>query len=319
MSDPLARRPRVGILGARRARQGLGPFVAGHLALAGASVPCFAGTSAASVAEAGRELATRLGSAPVGYTDVRAMLREHALDALAVLTPVEHHVQGLELALEHGLGALCEKPLVWGAPGALARGSALAAEFAARGLVLVENCQWPYTLPAFATLHPGARAQPVRRFAMHLSPASRGERMLVDTLPHLLSLLQALAGEPEAELADVRFSTRSPDAGALVLELAWKTRAGAIEVRFALEGSERFPRPAGYAIDGLVAERLVTLPDYAQRLSDGTREVELPDPLALLLRDFVAALARGRADPGERARIAFRMAALEQIASAFRR
>ncbi len=315
MSGPA---PRVGLLGARRVRQGLGPFVARHLAAAGASVSCFAGTRADTVAEARDELARTLGYTPAGYTDPRAMLAEHALDALAILTPFEHHAEGLELALECGLAALCEKPLVWGDAAALAHGRALLESFRSRGLLLVENCQWPYTLPAFEALHPGTLARPARRFAMHLSPGSAGESMLVDALPHFLSVLQALAGEPEAEIRDVRFSTREPEARALELSLEWTTRAGAIDASFALRQGESLPRPAGYAIDGRRAERRVALPGYAQRFADGAREVPLPDPLALLLRDFVASLAGGRADPREPAKIAFRLAALERITREFR-
>lgn len=318
MSGAASRGPRVGILGARRRHQGLGPFVARHLAAAGASVPCFAGTSAATVAEARADLTQALGVPPTGYTDARRMLAAERLDALAVLTPVEHHAEGLELALERGLPVLCEKPLVWGDATALARGRALVDAFRARGLLLVENCQWPYTLPAFEALHPGALARPARRFAMHLSPASSGERMLVDALPHFLSLLQALADAPEAAIEDVRFSTRDPAASALDLTLLWKARAGAIDASFALRASDRLPRAAGYAIDDRVAERRVSLPDYTQFFADGPREVPLPDPLAMLLADFVARLREGRADPDEPARIALRLEALERIARVFR-
>jgi predicted dehydrogenase len=246
------------------------------------------------------------------------MLAAERLDALAVLTPVEHHAEGLELALEHGLAALCEKPLVWGDAAALAQGRGLVDAFRARGLLLVENCQWPYTLPAFEALHPGALARPARRFEMHLSPASKGERMLVDALPHFLSLLQALSGAPEAAIADVRFSTRDPDASALDLRLVWKAGGGAIDASFALRASDRLPRAAGYAIDGRVAERRVALPDYTQLFADGAREVPLPDPLALLLTDFVARLRGGRADPAEPARIVSRLEALERIVRVFR-
>jgi predicted dehydrogenase len=318
VSGAAPRAPRVGILGARRRHQGLGPFVARHLAAAGAKVACFAGTRAETVAEARAELLRELGSAPTGYSDARRMLAAERLDALAVLTPVEHHAEGLELALEHGLAALCEKPLVWGDAAALARGRGFVDAFRARGLLLVENCQWPYTLPAFEALHPGALARPPQRFEMHLSPASTGERMLVDALPHFLSLLQALSGAPEAAIADVRFSTREPEASALDLALVWKARGGAIDASFALRTSDRLPRAAGYAIDGRSAERRVSLPHYTQMFADAAREVPLPDPLALLVADFVARLRGGRADPAEPARIVFRLEALERIVRAFR-
>jgi hypothetical protein len=142
--------------------------------------------------------------------------------------------------------------------------------------------------------------------------------MLVDALPHFLSLLQTLGGTAEAEIAGVRFSTREPRASALDLALVWKARGGAIDASFALRASDRLPRAAGYAIDGQVAERRVSLPDYTQFFAAGAREVPLPDPLALLVADFVARLRGGRADPAEPARIASRLEALERIVRVFR-
>ena len=52
---------RVGLIGARRRRQGLGPFVARDLVAAGASVPCFLGTSEETLEAARRELEERAG------------------------------------------------------------------------------------------------------------------------------------------------------------------------------------------------------------------------------------------------------------------
>ena len=48
--------PRIGLIGARRVRQGLGPFVAQFLSELGAEIPAFLGTSASSVQAATEDL-----------------------------------------------------------------------------------------------------------------------------------------------------------------------------------------------------------------------------------------------------------------------
>ena len=116
-------RPRVGLVGARRRRQGLGPFVARDLVRAGACVPCFVTTSAATRDAASGQLAATCGIEARGYTNVDEMLARERLDALAILSPAETHAAYLESALAAGLHVLCEKPLVWGRPDLAADGA----------------------------------------------------------------------------------------------------------------------------------------------------------------------------------------------------
>ena len=111
-----ANAPRVGIIGARRVRQGLGPFVARDLVAAGAEVPCFVGdlARARSRPRSRRSSDTRSVS-PRGYVDVDAHARRaSALDAVAILSPAETHEEYLVARARRGLAVLCEKPLVWG-------------------------------------------------------------------------------------------------------------------------------------------------------------------------------------------------------------
>lgn len=306
--------PRVGIVGARRARQGLGPFVARDLVAAGAAVPCFLATSEATREEARRALRDVAGIDARGYLELDAMLAREALDALAILSPSETHARLLEAAAEAGLHALCEKPLVWGVPDLAASAARVCARFAERGLLLFENCQWPYALPTFEALHPGALARPPRRFAMQLEPVSRGLTSLGDALPHPLSLLQALLPGP-ARVRDVAFSTRDPAAAELVLSFRFETDAAACDAEVRLTQSERQPRRAALALDGRLARRLVSPEDYRLCFADAERSVPLPDPLTRLVADFVGALHGGhhsRTDP-----ILQRMQMLAAIAAAW--
>jgi predicted dehydrogenase len=306
--------PRVGILGARRVRQGLGPFVARDLVAAGAEVPCFLVTSAASLGPAQRAIREAAGVDARGYTDLGALLANESLDALAILTPSETHAHYLAAVAEAGLHALCEKPLCWGSSGLVATAERLVRGFHERGLLLYENCQWPFTLPAFEALHPGSLAAPPRRFRMEMEPSSRGLQSVGDALPHPISVLQALLpGAPR--LRDVAFSTRDPHAPRFEVRFRYETRAGACDALVMLTHSESWPRRTSYAIDGLRAERRVSPENYRLSLADAERSVPMSDPLTRLVADFVDALRRGRETQQDV--IVQRMQVLVEIAAAY--
>ncbi len=311
--------PRGGLVGARRARQGLGPFVARELQAAGADVVAFAGTSEDSVARAGDELRA-LGVANArGHVGLASLLAREELDALAILSPVETHAGALAAALAAGLHVLCEKPFVWGEadPAHIAR--ELVDGFGARGLLLCENCQWPYALPAFEALHPGTTAGPPRRFAMRLSPSAVGRAMLVDALPHPLSLLQALTREQPARVVEPRFSSHDSGAEALRVSFVYECAGNRILAEIELVGRSAPPREAWLSLDGRRAQRIVQPADYSLSLADSERQVALPDPLTLLVGDFVRALVgRLAGAPAPRADIiAWRMDGLCSVVRAF--
>ena len=310
--------PRLGLIGARRVRQGLGPFVARELADAGAEIPCVLGTREDSVAEVRDELASELGSKPRGYTDIAKLVAGEPLDALVILSPAETHESYLRSAAQAGLHSLCEKPLVWGGDGLTERAAARIDAFRSRGLLLAENCQWPFTLDAFRALHPRWQRACPERFAMHLAPASRGLQSLGDCLPHPLSLLQSLAPAAEPCVADIRFDAEGEDG----LRLAFRYVADAHEVavELLLRPGASAPRPAGYEIDGHPAERSVQLPAYTMELQSGERSVPLADPLRARLRAFLADLEdvrRGSPAP-DPAPLLARMTLLDALLTAFR-
>jgi hypothetical protein len=316
-----ATRPRIGIVGAGRRRQGLGPFVARDLVAAGAEIPGFVVTSAASRDAVTRAWAADLGIESRGHLDLASLLRAGRLDALAILSPAEAHERHLEAALEAGLHVLCEKPFVWGRPelGPTARRLALA--FDARGLLLWENCQWPYTLPAFERLHPGALSGPPRRLAMRLQPASRGAQMLGDSVPHVLSLIQALLPGGAGRIERLRFTGGEPDSDRLDLDFGFVAGDRELGVEIELRRSDRRPREACLEIDGHRAERLVAADGYRLSFAADGRKVPLPDPLTLLVAGFVRAVPpRGERATASRSReIVERMELLERIVAGFAR
>jgi predicted dehydrogenase len=310
--------PRVGIIGARRVRQGLGPYVARDLVAAGAEVPCFAVTSAGAIEPARAGIERHAGVSARGYADAGAMLEREPLDAVAILSPAETHAEHLVRAAERGLAVLCEKPLVWGEARLAQRASEIVAAFARRGLLLYENCQWPFSLPAFERLHPGSLATAPRRFRMEMQPASRGLTAIGDCLSHPLSVLQALVRGGEPAVDELRATaTGGPNPG-LTLQFHYRSGGASCAVEVVLHYSGELPRRAALEIDGRVARRVVVPETYQLSFAAPDRIVPMDDPLSTLVADFVARLHKpDEADRISRAQdIEHRMRLLAELASA---
>ncbi len=312
--------PRVGLIGARRARQGLGPFVARDLVAAGAAVTCFLGTRAETVEAARRELRETVGIEARGYTRLEDMLAREALDALAILSPAATHEAYLRAATQAELHTLCEKPLLWGGTDLLDRTRARIEGFRTRGLLLCENCQWPYTLDAFRLLHPAVLDVAPRRFAMRLSPGSSGLALLGDCLPHPLSLLQALAPAADPRVENPRYELFTADRANLGVGFDYVAGGNRVRVKLELRQGREVPRAASLEIDGHRAERRIKLPEYSMEFTDGERRVKVPDPLSARIQAFVAQLeeVRGGAKLADPSPILSRMAMLESLLHAYR-
>jgi predicted dehydrogenase len=289
--------------------------VARDLVAAGAVVPGFVTTSAATAREAVQELQRFAGIEPRAHLDLESLLADEPLDALAILSPPETHAHALRLACEAGLPVLCEKPFVWGGDDPAGETATLLEAFAAKRLAVWENCQWPFTLPAFERLHPGVLGKPPAEFGMELEPITRGAEALVDALSHPLSLLQALA-PGAAQLEGLTFEAPSPEA--LTLRFRYRTSQGATRAQVSLRQNPTPPRHAAYTIDGHRAVRVVAPESYRLSFHDAERAVPLADPLTQLVADFVGAL-RQPGDPShpEPRRIHQRMQFLAAIAAAY--
>lgn len=289
---------RVAVIGARRVRQGTGEYVARDLAALGALVPAIVGTTPATVEQARAELRARHGLDVRGYTSLAALLERETVDAVAICSPHEAHLEQLELAVEAGLHVLAEKPLYWRrglerAP----RGEVeelvgrLVDRCAAAGRYVHLNAQWPYTLSAFYELHPQARAEPLRAFRMWLAPMTTGADAVVDAGSHLISMLQALLGP--GDLLDITVAANA-DRDELELAATYVHAAGTTAAELRLRRCEKPPRPAGYRLNERAVERRIELPSYRFNFEADTRTVPLGDPLRASVEDFLRSVATGR-------------------------
>ncbi|HEX9793825.1 MAG TPA: Gfo/Idh/MocA family oxidoreductase [Planctomycetota bacterium] len=307
--------PRVAVVGARRLREGTGPFLARQCVAAGARLVAVVGTSTASARAAAEDCAAFAGAAPHACTSV-AEAAGHGLDAVVIASPAGTHGAHVEAALAHGLHVLCEKPLLAADsdPPAMLRAhgdrvAQLAARFAAAGLTLSENCQWPHTLAAFRALHPDFDPGAATRFRMELAPGSAhaGMRRWSETASHPMSLLQAAAGDAcnDADgILAVDFVT-APSSGAAICRFQYRSGGAPqrppVAAELHLLATDTRPRPAAFAFDGRPCRRRVAMPGYRIHFeSDAGPAVAAEDPMEAGVRAFLTRVVRkeGGADRG---------------------
>ncbi|MDF1837864.1 MAG: Gfo/Idh/MocA family oxidoreductase [Planctomycetota bacterium] len=309
--------PSIALIGARRAHQGLGPFVAKFLAKAGARIPAFLGTSEANNAKAAAELKSIAGLSCAGYTNLDSLLDGHPVDALAILSPPETHAKYLRLAAARGLHVLCEKPFVLDGIQADLGLEQHLAPFDQAQLLVEENCQWPRMLDPYRELFGADSLVAPKRFAMGLSPSSRGVHMGSDSLSHPLSLLQGLDPGP-ARVSGIRVDS-NPSQDKIRVQFHFQGPTQGLECEVFLEDSPMRPRPAWLQFDSGRADRLIRASDYAIFLVDGNQQVPAPDPMELHLRDFVHKLGRtlGGEPPQSTTPILHRARMLNDLLAAF--
>lgn len=243
---------------------------------------------------AAAELAVQLAHPVAAAADAFTLARD--VDVLVVASPVKAHLDGLDAALAASVPCLCEKPLVDRRDEAA--GAARIAAFAARGIVLQENCQWPCVLPALFELHPQLTGVRPRHVAMGLGPAGKGLTMVEDSLSHVLSVVQALGCTgPDTVVSDVRTTDPGPQAERNVVSFSLAGTAGAVAVELHLEHCPQQPRPAWIAVDGLRIDRRIGAGYVQSFVTPDGRARNVGDPLHELVYRFALNL---QAKPRER-------------------
>jgi len=275
---------RFGILGAGRSRQGLGPYHAVHAEAAGGEVVAIAGRSLDRTKATASRLEESLGHEVLACESVDALLGQ-ALDALIIAAPPEAHLPALQATLAAGVPVLCEKPLV--TPEEHAAVPELMGGFRDRGVLVMETCQWPLLLPGLGQLHPERDFQRPSEVKMRLSPSPTGRAMMVDSLSHFLSVLQAVAAvDGNTRIASLEFRGRGGAVDGLDLSLRLQGDDIDLVGELVLRQCPEQPRPAWIEVDGARIERQIQLPDYQISLVAGGRKLSVDDPLAALVYGF---------------------------------
>ncbi|MHC4937670.1 MAG: Gfo/Idh/MocA family protein [Planctomycetota bacterium] len=284
---------RVVVVGARRARQGIGAFVAEAFVGCGCEVAGVVGTTPETVHAAAAPLDAN------GYLDLEEAIDSERPDLVALCSPIEAHARQLRIVAEADCHCLCDKPLLW-PPGPTT--SRVLDTFEKNGKHLALLTQWPHTLTAFYALHPDVATATIESFIMRLSPMSKGPRMLLDSMSHPLSMLERLCGHARVRDVAVTF-----DGESCRTEFTYRGVACVVGLKHRAEP----PRPASYAINGCAVSRVIG-DDYEIYFeAPYGRRIPLRDPMPLRVREVVQAARAGV--PTDRESITLGMDNLEAL------
>ncbi|MBC8369525.1 MAG: Gfo/Idh/MocA family oxidoreductase [Planctomycetes bacterium] len=276
---------RVAVIGARRTNMGTGGFLAQQAHAAGAEIVAVVGSTYDTARLASEEL-LEFGMRPEVFAEEEEMLLELAPDVVIIASPTSTHIDWLQQCLQQEVHVFCEKPLC--ASGAQ-HCDDLIRQFTASGLLLSENCQWPFTLSAWHELHGQDDFESAKKFSMLLSPKLRGERRWQDILSHPISLIQRISPGP-AHLEKIEYTEVSREADDSSLRFEYCTHLRVLECEIILEDLSEFPPPAEYSIDGKLCHRIVDS-NYQMKFSAHAGEeanaVSIADPVEQSLHTFL--------------------------------
>ena len=274
----------VGIVGAGRSRNGLGPFMAGFLERAGCRVVAVAGSSPDRAQRNALDLEQRLTHPVHACRDLHE-LASAGIAVMVISSPVAFHLDALRAALAAGLPALCEKPLV--DEPQLAEGLSVIDAFQQARILLAENCQWPFALPTLVQHSPSSVVAPFRQVAIGFAPPRTGRAMARGLLPHLLSVIQALTPlDPDTRVEDIRWEP--PRAGAELNVLRFRLHGPQVDLAASLHQlaiSRTPPRPFWIEVNQTRFVRQVSA-DYSFAFACDGKEFPVADPMMRLVQRF---------------------------------
>lgn len=280
---------KIGLIGARRARNGIGEFIGRYLYRNDARVVCVLGTTGHTASQACEALKGH-GISARPYRDFHEMVSSESLDAIAIASPASTHYAYLLEAIDRGLSVFCEKPFLDPAESDVdGRLETVFTRASAAQVTIAMNSQWPFCLPFYEELCGSIRAQDVRSFSMRLSPIVSGPDMIPDSVPHALSMLYAAIGG-----GSIRDLSIDRGEGTMEIRFIYAAEKCVCETSISLVQEATQPRTFSFGFNGLEARRLIDMATYGISLCHGGKEIRIVDPLDLSVRDFVESVSEGR-------------------------
>jgi predicted dehydrogenase len=281
---------KIALIGGRRKRSGIGPFIGNSFHRAGAAVVAVLGTTDATAREAAAAL-TQYGINAAAHTDFNRMLRAAQPDAVAIASPAATHLDYLRESVEAGVHVFCEKPFIWDAPGDVT--GTLTRIFSAaerRKATVAMNSQWPFSLPFYEALCGPLRSKIVSSFYMRLSPQCSGREMIVEAVPHALSLLYCVCGE--GAVSNLTATARA-DEMTIHFDYTGDGPGCAAEIRLTRQYTQ--PRDFSFGFNGHIVNRRLELKRYDIYFNYADRSCKIEDPLDLSVKDFISSIREGKA------------------------
>ncbi len=290
----------VAIIGPDRSKQGTGPYITSKFHQYGANISALVSSSLASAKSSAKKLNNESNIKSQAYATLEEAIERNKIDIVVISTPVQFHYQYLKTAINAGCHIFCEKPLWWPTLDELEESDFRQIETKTIELlqlchlhkVIIQlNTQWPLTLPTFYEIYPQHHAteQSINTFSMWLSPQSTDSSMIIDSVPHLLSMLYAIAGSGRIQNIDSNYALNRTTKE-LKIEFEYLYTIGSIYVDLTLTPTDSIPKSAAYSLNGNRVDRHVELENYLISLQSSDKQLPIVDPLDCSIRNFLSTI-----------------------------
>lgn len=279
---------KVSIIGAGRTRNGIGEYIGKYLHRHGANVISVLGTTEETSLQASLAL-RKYGIEARPYTDFEAMVDAEKPDLAVIASPGSTHYDYLLKCMDRGLHVFCEKPFIWGDHKDIRKRIEDVFERArAKRLTIAMNSQWPFSLDAYEKISGKISIEKKNDFFIRLSPFSPGRIMILESVPHPLSLLYCRLGAGKIE----KLNFESKGEGELDVRFSYLFETRACDVLIKLVHQKTPPRDFSFGFNGKVIVRSLDLHDYGIFFNYGDKKLKIMDPLELSVMNVMEAVEK---------------------------
>ena len=279
----------ISIIGASRNRNGIGQYIAKYFQKNQACVISALGTTektAHSAADALKQYDINANA----YSDFHLMMHLEKPNAVVIASPLRTHYDYLMKSIDLGLNIFCEKPFFWQKKKDVSLMlDNLFDKAASKKLTVAMNSQWPFSIPFYEDLCGPLEGQTMTSFFMRLSPGCSGKEMILESLPHALSMLYFVLGAGELHALEIEYRTTKKS-----IRFDYIAPDHKCDVLIELESQQHQPRDFQYGFNGKIVNRIVVSDHYDIYFQYQSRKIKIEDPLELSVKDFIAAVGEQR-------------------------
>jgi len=284
---------KTAIIGAGRNKNGIGQYIGKYLQKNGANVVSVLGTNVESVQKASSHL-SHYGINATNYIDFHRMVKRERPDAIVIASPALTHYEYLMKCVDEGVHVFCEKPFFWQQEENIDIQTLLENIFekaVSKDLKIAMNSQWPFSLPHYEELCGSINIRQVDTFFISMSPMVSGKEMIVESVPHALSILYSVFGDGKINNLNIEAHEDK-----IMLKFHYISAVRNCEVLIDLARKMLQPRSFSYGFNNKIIHRKIDLDRYDIFFNYSNRNLKINDPLELSVQDFISAV-KGKRDP----------------------
>ena len=279
----------VSIIGAGRARNGIGEYIGKYFHKCGGKVSSVLGTTEKTSLQASSAL-QRYGIQANPYTDFNKMIGIEKPDVVVIASPSYTHYEYLLKCIHSGSHIFCEKPFIWNDRLDIRKRVEDIFEMAyEKKITIAMNSQWPFSIDAYEALCGRIVIQQVNTFFIQMSPPFPGREMIPESVPHALSLLYCLLGVGEIE--DLNFESDGERELSIRFSYLFGTQVCDVFIRLIFQ--ETPPRDFSFGLNNKIVFRSLDLENYEIFFNYGGEKMKIVDPLELSVKNFMEAVEKG--------------------------